>query len=272
MNLAGMRVWVAAAMLFVTGGVAVAQGGEKPMALDAEPGFEVATIKPDNNAYQGMMGLGQKGRNFSALNISLVEMIAFAYGVHPKQVLAGSQKWTETERYDINGVPDQPGIPNVLQQRSMVKKLLADRFKLELTDGHQEMSAFVMRVGKDGAKVVPTKLEGLNPVSGMKPSQDGWLLTTHNASMKVLAGFLQLAIVDRPVVDQTGLTGRYDIDVDFTPDNSLFHGHPPPSRPTDNPAPGLFEAMQQQLGLKMSAEKATVDVWTVAKAEKPSEN
>jgi len=69
-----------------------------------------------------------------------------------------------------------------------------------------------------------------------------------------------------------GLTGRYDIALNFTPDSSQFNGHPPPARNTAEPAPGLFDAIQQQLGLKLNAEKAAVDVWTVETAEKPSEN
>jgi uncharacterized protein (TIGR03435 family) len=268
------RNLVAGFLLLMVGTVASSVGQEsaKAMAADAEPSFEVATIKPDVNEYQGIMGLGFRGRTFSARNVSLVDMIAFAYAVHPKQVLVGAQKWAATDRYDISGVPDKEGVPNVNQQRMMVQKLIADRFKLELKSDKQEMSAFVISVGKDGPKLVPTKLEGLNPVSTMRPSDDGWILSTQNASMKILAGFLQLAILDRPVVDKTGLTGRYDIALDFTPDSSQFNGHPPPSRPTDNPAPGLFDAIQQQLGLKISSEKAQVDVWTVEKAEKPSAN
>jgi len=259
--------------LVLAGAVATGVGqGEKAMAADAEPAFEVATIKPDPSGYPGMLGLGFRGRTFAARNVSLVDMIAFAYAVHPKQVLVGAQKWAATDRYDIAGVPDKEGVPNIPQQRMMIQKLLTERFKLELRSDKQEMQAFVITVAKDGSKLTPTKLEGLNPVSTMKPSADGWILSTENASTKVLAGFLQLAILDRPVVDKTGLTGRYDIALEFTPDSSQFNGHPPPARQTESPAPGLFDAIQQQLGLKLSSDKALVDVWTVEKAEKPSEN
>ena len=267
-----VRSWLLGGMLAVVSAMGLAQERAAPMAADAEPGFEVATIKPDASEYQGIMGLGFRGRTFSAKNVSLVDMIAFAYAVHPKQVLVGAQKWAATERYDISGIPDKEGVPNIPQQRMMVQKLLTERFKLELKSDKEEMSAYVMTVGKDGPKLTPTKLEGLNPTSTMKPSEDGWVLSTENASTKVLAGFLQLAILDRPVVDRTGLTGRYDIALDFTPDSTEFNGHPPPTRHADAPAPGLFDAMQKQLGLKLSAEKAAVDVWTVEKAARPSEN
>jgi uncharacterized protein (TIGR03435 family) len=181
-------------------------------------------------------------------------------------------KWATSERYDIAGVPDKEGVPNILQQRAMLIKLLADRFKLTLRSDKQEMSAFVLTVVKDGPKLTPTTIEGVVPTSGMHPAPEGWVLSTHCASTKVLAGFLQLAILDRPVVDKTGLTGRYDIDLLFTPDSSQFNGHPPPARETANPAPGLFDALQQQLGLKLSSEKTEVEVYTIEKAEKPSEN
>ena len=164
------------------------------------------------------------------------------------------------------------GVPNVRQQQTMVKKLLAERFKLVFHDDKREMAAFVMTVAKDGPKLVPTKLDGLNPVTGVRPSDDGWVLTSQNATMPLLAGVLQLLVLDRPVVDKTGLTERYDVAIDFTPDNSQFNGHPPPARTTQNPSLGLFDAMQQQLGLKLSAEKAMVDVVVIDSVGKPSEN
>lgn len=263
---------VAAVGLLAINGKTMGQSADKPMAVEADPSFDVATIKPDPSGYPGMLGLGQTGRTFAARNVSLVEMVAFAYGVHPKEVLAGAQKWAQTDRYDIQGVPDKEGIPNVLQQRSMVKKMLEERFKLVVKSDQQEMSAYTITALKDGSKLKPTKMTGLNPLNDVRPSDDGWILSSQNASLRVLAGFLELAVLDRPVVDKTGLTERYDMVVDFTPDNSLFNGHPPPARQTSNPAPGLFDAIQQQLGLKLTAEKAMVEVWTVEKAEKPSAN
>lgn len=256
--------------MVLMGGIAFGQQGAVPMAREADPAFEVATIKPNDSGLQLMLGLGFKGRNFTTRNTSVADLIGFAYGKNAKQIV-GVPKEMERERYDINGVPDLEGVPNIRQQQAMVKKLLTERFKLTFHDDKREMSAFVM-TAKDGQKLVPTKLDGLNPVTGVRPSEDGWVLSSQNATMPLLAGVLQLLVLDRPVVDKTGLTGRYDVAIDFTPDNSQFNGHPPPARTTQNPSPGLFDAMQQQLGLKLSAEKAMVDVVVVDTVTKPSDN
>jgi uncharacterized protein (TIGR03435 family) len=95
--------------------------------------------------------------------------------------------------------------------------------------------------------------------------------------MDDLTGFLQILVLDRPVVDRTGLTGRYDLQCTFAPDDSQFGGHPPmPPKSDANPPadsePNLFDAFQDQLGLKLGAEKTSVDVIAIDHVEKPSAN
>jgi uncharacterized protein (TIGR03435 family) len=96
-----------------------------------------------------------------------------------------------------------------------------------------------------------------------------------NATVGDFTGFLQIMVLDRPVVDRTGISGRFDYKVTFTPEDSQFHGYPPklPEK-TDNveAAPNLFDAIQQQLGLKVDAEKTPVDVIEIDHVEKPSGN
>jgi uncharacterized protein (TIGR03435 family) len=86
---------------------------------------------------------------------------------------------------------------------------------------------------------------------------------------------MQTAVLDRPVVDQTGLPGRYDFLLTWTPDETQFGGLgvkvPPPTDKADAP-PDLFTAIQQELGLKLESTKAQVDVLVVDKVEKPTEN
>jgi uncharacterized protein (TIGR03435 family) len=266
----GLRAAGVALLLAGVVSAAWGQGAMAPMARDADPSFEVATIKPNNSGIPTLLGIAQKGRDFTTINSSLIDLIGFAYGVQAKQVI--DAKGFAAERYDIEGVPDVAGVPSIPQQKVMVQKLLKERFKLAYHEDKKEMPAFVMTVAKDGPKLTPTTLTGLNPVNGVHASANGWVLSSHNASMAVLAGFLQLAVVDRPVVDHTGLTGRYDIDLDFTPDTSQFNGHPPPARQTESPSPNLFDALQQELGLKLTSEKALVAVVVVDHAEKPSGN
>ena len=111
--------------------------------------------------------------------------------------------------------------------------------------------------------------------SRMRPGPNGPVMVLANATISDLTGFLQLLVLDRPVVDHTGLTGRYDINVAFTPDDSLFNGNPPLfPKIADGvePAPSLFDAFQQQIGLKLAAEKTQVDVIVIDHVEKASAN
>ena len=247
----------------------------KLMAADADPSFEVATIKPNPSGAPAMQGLNVNGRNFTTRNSSLGDLIAFAYDVQAKQIVNGPE-WMDKDRYDIAAVPDQEGTPNANQLRTMMRKLLADRFKLAFHHEMRELSAFVLTVGKNGQKLTPTQLNGPLPGLGFGPAKGGMMLGVRNGTLTDFTSFLQMLVLDRPVVDRTGITGKFDFQFTFTPDDSLFHGHPPPLPPqTDSsvdPAAGFFTAIQEQLGLKLDAMKTPVDVIAIDHAEKPSAN
>jgi uncharacterized protein (TIGR03435 family) len=244
------------------------------MAADANPGFDVATIKPNISGAPQMQGLTIRGRNFATRNSSLGDLITFAYQIQAKQV-AGAPDWINTDRYDIAAVPDTDGSPNPAQVRTMVQKLLTDRFKLTFHHDKRELPAYVLTVSKSGQKLTPTQVTGSLPGIGPRPGPSGITLGVVNATMGDFTGFMQTLVLDRPVVDQTGLTGRYDFSIKFTPDDSEFAGHPPQLPATTEAAeafPSLFVAMQDQLGLKLESTKAPVDVLVIDRVEKPSEN
>jgi uncharacterized protein (TIGR03435 family) len=252
----------------------------KPMAADADPSFEVATIKPNNTGATSMQGLVIRGRKFMTRASSLGDLISFAYEVQAKQII-NAPDWLDKDRYDIEAVPEQEGVPNPEQIRIMIRKLLADRFALRFHHDKREMSAYVLTVAKDGQKLKPTQLKGNLPGIGIGPGTGGITLNMINATIGDFTGFLQILVLDRPVVDKTGIEGRYDYRCTFTPDDSQFGGHPPPmpqakdngSTDTAAPAaPSLYDAIQQELGLKLSAEKTAVDVIAVDHVDKPSAN
>ena len=97
------------------------------------------------------------------------------------------------------------------------------------------------------------------------------MLPGRNATITEFASVMQQAVLDRPVVDQTGLNGRFDFLLKWEPDDSQFDGHPPISQ-AGSPLPSLFTAVQEQLGLKLDAVKISVDVLVVDRAEKPPAN
>ncbi|MGA2115354.1 MAG: TIGR03435 family protein [Bryobacteraceae bacterium] len=155
----------------------------------------------------------------------------------------------------------------------MLRKLLADRFHLAFHRENKELSAYAIVVGKTGSKL--TKSTGdPNGLPGLGFRGLG-LLNARNANMVDFAGLMQSTVLDRPVVDQTGLSGRFDFELKWTPDEFQFAGlgvKVPP--PTDNvdALPDLFTAIQQQLGLRLESTKALVDVLVIDRVEKPSAN
>jgi uncharacterized protein (TIGR03435 family) len=246
----------------------------KLMPADANPAFEVATIKPSNPDTPGAsMLVGRGGANtFTTTNSTLADLITFAYGIHARQV-TGGPAWLESDKFDLLAKPDQAGAPNLTQLKSMIQKLLAERFQLAFHREKKELSAYIITVAKSGPKMA--KVEGnrgnLPGIGGRGPGSIG----VQNATMAEFADFLQSRILERPVVDQTALTDRYDFTLTWTPDAAQTaalgtNAPPPPSNP-DAP-PDLFAAVQQQLGLKIESGKAAVEVLVIDKVEKPSEN
>jgi len=218
--------------------------------------------------------LAMNGRHFTTRNASLVDLIAFAYAVQKKQILGGPD-WIDKDRYDIDGVPDVDGTPNSLQLRTMVQKLITERFALKFHNDKHEMPAFVLTVAKGGPKLTPAASPSdALPQVGFSTVHGGMSMSILNGNTKALTSVLQMAVLDRPVVDQTGVAGKFDLLVTFLPDETQFVGRrmpPPPADPADA-APSLFDAMQQQLGLKLSAEKTQVDVIVIDSVAKPSAN
>jgi uncharacterized protein (TIGR03435 family) len=243
-----------------------------PMAVDADPSFDVATIKPNPSGETHIQGLTMNGRDIVVRNGSLADLIGAAYSVQTNQIVNGPG-WLESDRYDIHAIPDQPGSPNLVQFRSILRKLLEDRYQLKIHHEKRDLSAYVLTVGKTGQKLTPTQLKGTLPGFGVSPGSGGLTLHMVNGTMNDFTSFLQMLVLDKPVVDQTAIAGKYDCNVTFTPEDWQFNGHPPKVKASDvTEAPNLFDAIQQQLGLKLTAQKTAVDVIVIDHVEKPSPN
>ena len=246
----------------------------KAMAADANPGIEVATIKPSRPDEGFSLGVGRGGRNvFTTTATPLRTLIQFANAIHPRQISNGPS-WLDSDRYDVTIKPDQDGLPSIRQMRVLVQKLLAERFKLVSHREKKELSVYAITLAKGGPKVIPHEGPATNqPSFGFGRG----MLNIRNSTMTEFAGFLQANILEQPVVDQTGLTDRFDLNVRYTPDAtqlaSLPAGVPPPPAVSEADAPpDLFTAFQQQVGLKLESKKALVDVVVVDKVERPSDN
>jgi bla regulator protein blaR1 len=239
------------------------------MAANANPSFEVATIKPSKPGRPGK-AFTLRGTDVLTINTSLMDLITVAYNVQQSQV-AGGPKWMSTDKYDLDGKPDTPGTPSVDQMKMMIQKLLADRFQLKFHRETKKMSAYVLTVAKNGPKM---EKGDPNALPGLGFMQLGNMFV-RNATMDEFAQVMQSNVLDRPVVNDTGLQGTWNFFLKWTPDESQFQGMgirvPPPSDAADAPPP-LFTAIQEQIGLKFEAGKAPVPVLVIEHAEPPSPN
>jgi uncharacterized protein (TIGR03435 family) len=243
------------------------------MAASANPAFEVATIKPSDPARPGQI-VTLRGAEVITTNTTVHDLINLAYWLHPKQ-LSGGPAWTESEKYDMTGKPDAPGQPNVDQMKMMIQKLLADRFQLKFHFEKRDLSVYAVKIAKTAAKIVRSQDDPKGYPSwsfGRIPS--GTTLTFRNSPMSQVTAILQ-NFLDKPVVDQSGLSERYDFTLTFTLDPAQvarLGGAPIPVADNPDAAPNVFAAFQQQLGLKLESTNAPVNVMVIDKVEKPSEN
>lgn len=250
-----------------------AQGTTTPptVAADANPAFDVSTIKPSNP--EERLVITVKGRQFVTKASSLDDLIAFAYGVHANQIIGGPS-WLKTEKYDLTAQSDLESLSQVngQQLKLMVQKLLADRFGLAFHRAKKRLSVFTIVIGKTGPKLVESSAD---PNSGPRVGFHGpGVMTAKNATLSDFAGFLQRYVLDRPVVDQTNISGKYDFRLNWAPNETQFEGRglfSDAQKKTDD-APDLFTAMQEQLGLKFKSARIPVDVLIVDRVEKPTPN
>ena len=178
----------------------------------------------------------------------------------------------ESDKYDVTGQPEGQGMPNINQMRDMIRALLEDRFKLTTHRETRELSAYALVVASGGPKVTKNDTNP-NGLPGLLFRGLGVLPVT-NATMGDFAGVMQLAVLDRPVIDKTGLQGRYDFTLTWTPDETQFasFGVRIPTSTDPNAPPVLFTAIQEQLGLKFDSVRAPVEVMVIDRVERPSEN
>jgi len=256
--------------------VVVGQTQTKRPKFDA---FEVATIKPSSpeGLNAGRYIRMQSGRTFQAKNYTVAGLIAAAYDLTPRAI-SGGTSWVESDRYEIIAITPGDVRPTYDEQMIMLRQLLSERFHLGFHREKKDFAIFEVTTGKDGPKLKMSTLEPDDPsnaTSTVFPATSGGidhiLMPGRNVSMAQFASVLQRAILDRPVVDRTDLPGRYDFDLEWTPDDTQFGGQLPQGAP-DQPRAGLFEAVQKQLGLKITATRGPIETLVVDRLDRPTDN
>jgi uncharacterized protein (TIGR03435 family) len=253
------------------------------------PEFEVASIKlnKSNEGFSRIMPA--RGGRFTATNIPLQFLITIAYRIKDFQ-LSGAPDWVKSERYDVEAKAE--GDPSFDAMLPMLQTLLEDRLQFKFHRDTKEMQIYALLVAKAGKLHQAEGECGPRPDGLPPPPAPGKMPSPPCGGFFMFPGRLsgqkvpitQLVDVlsrftDRIVVDKTNLTGKYDIDLQYTPEQGQSQAPPggsPPGMPAlppiDPNGPSLFTALQEQLGLKLESQKGPVEMIVVDHIERPSEN
>jgi uncharacterized protein (TIGR03435 family) len=219
--------------------------------------FDVVSVKPTPSGRQNQLRTDRcpNGGGFVVAGTPVMWSLTYAYRVKDFQISRAPAWLNEFDSaYDIEGKP--PGPVNDEQCRLMVQALFVDRFKLAVHREMKESSVYLLTTAKNGTKLREgggVKLNGSVQIGPLgKPDwPDGW---TMSEAATYLSNY-----TDRPIVDRTGLTGRYGIALDF-------------SRSNNDDRPSIFTAVQEQLGLKLDAGKAPIEMLIIDHIQKPDAN
>jgi uncharacterized protein (TIGR03435 family) len=231
--------------------------------------FEVASIKLNNSGQRGSSLPPPIGGRLTATNVSLSQLIQYAYHLQDFEI-SGTQGWMNSDHYDV--VAKAEGNVKEEQIRLMLRPLLSDRFKLSTHFEDKLLPLYALVIGKDGVKM-PRNTEDCSTVSDRQIPCGGFRifqrrqLTGRNVPIEELVDVLA-ALTGRHVVNKTGLTGNFDIKLEWSPDETLAVGAESNTSPDDLAGASLFTALQQQLGLKLESQKGPVPVLVVDHAEK----
>lgn len=260
----------------------------------ARPAFEVASVKLAPPGAYGTDIETDPGGRVSLHNMALRDMIVVAWGIEPFQILGGPP-WIDSVRYDVTAKP--AALPKRGEIPLMIQSFLVERFQLAIHHETQTLPIYSLVLARKDGKLGPglaeakegscTKFDPVNPPSppetGAAPRRwcgNSSVNPSHLTAIGVpIANLIPLfsQVLERTIVDKTGLTGSFDVGMAWTPDETqamkwqMPPGVPAPA-PPDPGGPSIFTAIQEQLGLKLESSKGPVDVVIVDRAEKPSEN
>ena len=294
------RSWSICMLSFLgfTAGTASAQA-------PANPTFEVASIKPNTSGTNQRQVNWEPNGRFTAINVPLDNLIRFAYaepgpegllGPLPANRLAGAKTWVggatalQSDKFDVIATTDAGASPE--QVFLMLRALLAERFKLVVHRETKDRPIYALVIarkdGRLGSRLRPSNVDCsavpsdsptasaaaggfvAEPCKGLRnvPGKATGRAVTIPTLARLMSGWVD---DHRPVEDRTGLTGNFDIDLDWTPDRPL-PADAPALPATDSNGAGLFTALQEQLGLKVESTKNSIDMLVVDHAEHPTEN
>ena len=227
--------------------------------------FEVASIKPSLDPPGSVVGIFESKGRINAKNVTLKRCVRGAYDI-PEPQIVGGPKWVDQDRYYIEAKAAVPAGDHELML--MLQTLLADRFKLVLHREQRAIPGYRLMLGKGGLKAQVTA-----PDRGSVGHSQRGRIEAEGCTLSQLA--LKLAeALKQPVLDATGVAGKFDLKLEWTPDD--LQAKPPTADQRPGGAlesgPSIFAALQEQLGLKLESSKVPAKVLVIDSAEKPSAN
>jgi uncharacterized protein (TIGR03435 family) len=251
--------------------------------------FDTVSVKPNrsNDSHPGSM---IRPDGFDAENITPIWVMYWAFGHggdHNENFFSGLPAWVSSDRFDIIAKVAGPDVPvwghmSDAEKQRMIRDVFADRFKLQAHVETQERPVYAMEVAKGGAKLQAAKPSGgtlIVPAMGGSSihPDEGWFgfsrtgIVAGNLTMEKFAAYLTTLNLGREVQDRTGLTGRYDLKLDFAPLTATAPSAES-AAPAPDAAPDIFTAIQEQLGLKLEPARGPLRTLVIDHIEKPSEN
>jgi uncharacterized protein (TIGR03435 family) len=267
------------------------------------PQFDVASVKKNDacGARRGGGSPGSPGR-FNQECMTVMGLVMTAYGIWVNGVtnsptvpdITGGPDWIRSDTYDI-AAKAEGNAPFPQMAGPMLRALLEDRFKLKIHRETKEVPVFFLTVAKDGPKLEPMKEGSCVPLDPNRPPAQNaapgqprptycgpryqlkgstMTITARGATMKQFTEALLSRIVDRPVIDKTGLAGQYDfqIEFDYTPDTGGPADAATSQSPPASDAPSVFKVLQAKLGLKLESAKGPVESLVIDRVERPASN
>ena len=237
------------------------------MAANADPSFEVATIKPTEHVEHGV-GFDLTGRPFVASHVSAMELIKIAYNIRGRQVIGGPS-WLNENQFDVTAQPDTPGVPSEEQGRLMVRKLVVERFHLVSHTEERPFPTMALTLDPKAPRPTPSDPE-FNGHGAQYGHTDGSDIVYQFSGVTIqqLVERLMTFFQDKQVIDETGLTGIYDITLRMP---ASVEQSPRTTGPDDE-RPAAWIAAVEHAGFKFVSKKAPLKVVVVDHIDPPTPN
>ncbi len=225
--------------------------------------IEVAVVRPHPAAVMHN-NFSFKGNSFELEDQPLLMLIAFAYSLNARQIV-DAPGWVAEKHWDISGTTNLTADATFPQEQQLVRELLKERFGLQFHREKREMSAYALQVVKGRAKLTPAADPSVQPLEWTQ-GHDGQRTENYRSSTMTDFILIKQLFMDRPLVDQTGLTGRYDFKLTYS-----FGDAPNMDADADAP-PTQFTAIKEQLGLQFEPVKAPVEALVIDTIGAPTAN